>query len=425
MLNSSVPFLQIYANSVEIAVIVTIGQLVTCTLAAFAFARLNFPGRDSLFFVMLVGLLFPAQVTIIPIYLGFAKVGLLNRPIGLALMYLTSSFGVFLVRQFMRSQPKALEEAALMDGAGYLKIFFRISLPQLRPALAALGIITFTQTWNYYFQARVLLEPQDSMTLPIAMDVLRGYLGSGNLALVMAAMSMSVLPVDPALPARSEDGDRGHRHERHQELSRSHGRQCSDEADARIDRREFVYRGARRQYVAFPLGGIGSGSVSLTGSGRLVDWSIRNRPAIHQHNGYSHFAIKAERDGKLIDARVLNGPYEGLPTGSPSRRKFDGFGFGANRDSMAGVPHFDDVTFVGRFPVAEIEFHRDAFPGKVRMTAFSPFIPHNERDSSMPAALFAFDVENDTDGPIDYTIAARSETMAATAACTSSPRSGP
>jgi multiple sugar transport system permease protein len=195
VLDSSVPFLQIYANSVEVAVLVTIGQLVTCTLAAFAFARLNFRGRDSLFFVMLVGLMFPAQVTIIPIYLGFAKVGLINHPIGLALMYLTSSFGVFFVRQFMRSQPKALEEAALMDGAGYFKIFTRISLPQLRPALSGLGIITFTQTWNYYFQARVLLEPQDSMTLPVAMDVLRGYLGSGNLAIVMAAMSMSVLPV--------------------------------------------------------------------------------------------------------------------------------------------------------------------------------------------------------------------------------------
>ena len=109
------------------------------------------------------------------------------------------------------------------------------------------------------------------------------------------------------------------------------------EAEAKINSR-FVYRGARRQHVAFPLGGIGTGTVSLTGSGRLIDWSIRNRPAIHQHNGYSHFAIKAERDGKLIDARVLNGPYEGLPTGSPSRRKFDGFGFGANRDSMAGAP---------------------------------------------------------------------------------------
>jgi multiple sugar transport system permease protein len=137
VLNSSVPFLQIYANSVE----------------------------------------------------------MLNRPIGLALIYLTSSFGVFLVRQFMQSQPKALEEAALMDGAGYLRIFFRISLPQLRPALAALGILTFTQTWNYYFQARVLLEPQDAMTLPVAMDVLHAYLESGNLAVIMTAMSMSVLPV--------------------------------------------------------------------------------------------------------------------------------------------------------------------------------------------------------------------------------------
>ncbi len=195
VLTSSVPFLQIYWNSVEVAVLVTLGQLVTCTLAAFAFARLKFPGRDSIFFVLLIGLMFPAQVTIIPIYLGFAKVGLLNRPIGLVLMYLTSSFGVFLVRQFMRSQPKALEEAALMDGAGYFKIFYRISLPQLRPALSALGIITFTQTWNYYFQARVLLEPQQAMTLPIAMDLLRGYLASGNLSVVMAAMSMAVLPV--------------------------------------------------------------------------------------------------------------------------------------------------------------------------------------------------------------------------------------
>jgi multiple sugar transport system permease protein len=195
VLHSNIPFLQIYWNSVEIAVLVTLGQLVTCTLAAFAFARLSFPGRDSFFFVMLVGLMFPAQVTIIPIYLGFAQIGLLNRPIGLVLMYLTSSFGVFLVRQFMRSQPKALEEAALMDGAGYFKIFMRISLPQLRPALSALGIITFTQTWNYYFQARVLLEPQPAMTLPIAMDLLRGYLASGNLSVVMAAMSMAVLPV--------------------------------------------------------------------------------------------------------------------------------------------------------------------------------------------------------------------------------------
>ena len=109
--------------------------------------------------------------------------------------------------------------------------------------------------------------------------------------------------------------------------------------------------------------------------------------------------------GSKTMREVLNGPYEGLPTGSPSRRKFDGFGFGANRDSMAGVPHFDDATFIGRFPVAEIALHRNSFPGQVRVTAFSPFIPHNERDSSTPAALFAFEVENNTDSAIEYTIA--------------------
>ena len=195
VLHSRVPFLRLYANSLLVAVVVTAGQLVTCTLAAFAFARLDFRGRNGLFFILLVGLMFPAQVTILPIYLGYAKVGMLNRPIGLALMYLTSSFGVFLMRQFMLSQPKALEEAALMDGAGYAKIFWRISLPQLRPALSALGIITFTQTWNYYFQAKVLLGRQDAMTLPVAMDVLRGYMGQGNLSVLMAAMTMSVLPV--------------------------------------------------------------------------------------------------------------------------------------------------------------------------------------------------------------------------------------
>ena len=195
VIDSDLPFFRMYWNSLKIAVIVTIGQLVTCSLAAFAFSRLRFPGRDSLFFVMLIGLMFPAQVIIIPLYLGFAQVGLIDSHWSLILMYLTSSFGVFLIRQFMLSQPKELEEAAIVDGAGYLRIFFRISLPQLTPALSALAIIKFTQTWNYYFQARVLLETDRQMTLPVGLDVLRGYLQSGNLSIVMAAMAMAIAPV--------------------------------------------------------------------------------------------------------------------------------------------------------------------------------------------------------------------------------------
>lgn len=195
VLNSRVPFLAIYVNSIIIASVATIGQLVTCTLAAFAFARLRFPGRDTLFFVLLLGLMFPAQVVIIPIYLGYAKIGLINNIYGLAMLFVTSSFGVFLVRQFMLSQPKELEEAALMDSAGYFKIFWRISLPQLRPALSALGIIAFTQSWNVYYQASVLNDRPEAMNLPVAMNVLRGYLDQGNISLVMAAMSMAILPV--------------------------------------------------------------------------------------------------------------------------------------------------------------------------------------------------------------------------------------
>ena len=215
-------------------------------------------------------------------------------------MYLTSSFGVFLVRQFMRSQPKALEEAALMDGAGYLKIFFRISLPQLRPALAALGIITFTQTWNYYFQARVLLEPQDAMTLADRDGRAARLSRIGKSRARHGGDEHVGAACHSALPAGAEDGDRRHRHERHQELRDSHGRYRSAKDAARPRSTPVSSIAARAaQHVAFPLGGIGTGSVSLTGSGRLIDWSIRNRPAIHQHNGYSHFAIKAERDGKL------------------------------------------------------------------------------------------------------------------------------
>ena len=152
----------------------------------------------------------------------------------------------------------------------------------------------------------------------------------------------------------------------------------------------------------FPLGGIGSGGFSISGSGRLIDWSIRNRPALQGYNGYSHFAIKAEKDGKLVDARVLNGPYDLNPSGAPGLRKmFDGFGHGANRQTLVGVPHFREVDFYGRFPTADLVFKDERFPGGVRLTALSPFIPHNDRDSSMPVAMFEFELVNDTAGRAD------------------------
>jgi non-lysosomal glucosylceramidase len=169
----------------------------------------------------------------------------------------------------------------------------------------------------------------------------------------------------------------------------------------------FAYTGERTRYIAFPLGGIGAGGFAISGSGRLVDWSIRNRPALQNgYNGYSHFAIKAERDGVLVDARVLNGPYDLNPSGSPGvRRMFEGFGHGANRQTLVGVPHFRTVDFYGRFPTADLVFKDERFPGGVRLTAVSPFIPHNDRDSSMPVAMFEFEIVNTTGDALTYTLA--------------------
>ena len=172
-----------------------------------------------------------------------------------------------------------------------------------------------------------------------------------------------------------------------------------------IDHR-FAYHGERTRYIAFPLGGIGAGGFSISGSGRLIDWSIRNRPALQGYNGYSHFAIKAEKDGQLVDARVLNGPYDLNPSGAPGLRKmFDGFGHGANRQTLAGVPHFREVDFYGRFPTADLVFRDRRFPGGLRLTAFSPFIPHDARDSGMPVAMFEFEIDNNTDAALTYTLA--------------------
>ncbi len=166
----------------------------------------------------------------------------------------------------------------------------------------------------------------------------------------------------------------------------------------------FTYDGQNRSKISFPLGGIGTGSIGLSGSGRLIDWEIHNRPAKGSTNGFSHFAVRAEQDGKVLDARVLNGPYLGDRTGDFQAEPSRNYGTGARRDSLAGMPHFETCRFLGRFPTTCITLGDARFPGSVEMTAFNPFIPLNDRDSSVPAAMFAVTVFNTTDTPIDYTV---------------------
>lgn len=192
---SNVPFQNFFLNSLKITLAVTFGQLVTCSTAGYAFARLRFPGRNILFIVLLASLMVPSQVTIIPIFLTMRSLGLIDTHLAVILPGLVSAFGVFLMRQFFKQMPQELFDAAKVDGAGYIRTFVQIALPLAGPGLATLGIITFNAVWNSYFLPLIFLNSWDNMTLPQGIALLTGYMGSGNPSVVMAAVTMAILPV--------------------------------------------------------------------------------------------------------------------------------------------------------------------------------------------------------------------------------------
>lgn len=167
----------------------------------------------------------------------------------------------------------------------------------------------------------------------------------------------------------------------------------------------FIYEGDRLREISFPIGGIGSGCIGLAGNGRLVDWEIFNKPNKRSVNGFSHFAIKAESETEVLDARVLHGDYHPPFSGSQAGSAFRSFGFGVPREFMTGFPHFSSVRFTGTFPIAAIEFQDAAFPANVTLTGFNPLIPGNDRDSSIPAAFFEISIQNTSSQRLRYSIA--------------------
>src|SRR4030095_2292029 len=133
--------------------------------------------------------------------------------------------------------------------------------------------------------------------------------------------------------------------------------------------RPFTYEGENTAKISFPLGGIGTGSLGLSGAGRRIDWEIFNKPDKGSTNGFSHFAIKAERRGEVLDTRVLNGRYHGDLIGDFQAEATRHFGTGARRDSLIGIPHFRNCRFDGRFPAARLSFSDERFPGLVELEA--------------------------------------------------------
>ncbi len=195
VLTHRVPFFDFALNSTKITFWVTLGRLVTGSMAAFAFARLRFPGRNVLFILLLASLMVPIQVTIIPIFLMMSKFKLVDNHLSLILPGLTSAFGVFLLRQFFMTMPEELFDAARIDGAGPWRLYWNIAIPQAGPALAALTIITFNQSWNDYFTPLIFINTWENMTLPLGISALKGRLESGNPSVVMAAVALAILPV--------------------------------------------------------------------------------------------------------------------------------------------------------------------------------------------------------------------------------------
>lgn len=188
------PIGQFFVNSLVVAGCVTLGQVVTSSMAAYAFARLRFPGRSTLFAVYLATLIVPFQVTLIPDYIAIRLLGWHNTYQGLVAPFVSSVFSTFLLRQFFLTIPTDLEEAARIDGAGHWTIYSRIILPLARPALAAVVIFAFLGAWNNFLWPLVVVDSESLKTLPLGIVDFEGqYTVKWNL--LMAGASLSLVPV--------------------------------------------------------------------------------------------------------------------------------------------------------------------------------------------------------------------------------------
>ncbi|WP_127125852.1 carbohydrate ABC transporter permease [Georgenia sp. SYP-B2076] len=192
----SLPFGRAYVNSIYIAVLVVAGTLVTAAMAGYAFARIPFRGAKVLFLVFLATQMIPKQVTLVPFYLLMARLGWVDSHLALIVpAALANPFAVFLMRQFVLSIPRELTEAATLDGAGQVRTFFSVILPNLRPGLGALSIIVVLDTWNNFLFPLVLLNSQELFTVPLLLASFQGQYGAVNYGLVMAASAVATVPM--------------------------------------------------------------------------------------------------------------------------------------------------------------------------------------------------------------------------------------
>ena len=182
-------------NSVTVVILCVIFQVISCSMAGYAFARLQWPLRDKIFALLLATMMLPGTVTMIPVFLIFKHLGWYNTllPLWVPAVF-GSAFFIFLLRQFMRNIPRELEEAALIDGCGWFGIYWRIIMPLMKPALAAIAIFTFMGVWNDFMTPLIYLSSPSRYTLPLGMYEFSSAHG-GQFGMMMAAATMMTLPV--------------------------------------------------------------------------------------------------------------------------------------------------------------------------------------------------------------------------------------
>ncbi len=181
-------------NSIFISTSVTLLVLTVDSLAAYALARLNLPGKKYVFAIIIATLMVPGQILLVPVYLLLSRLGWIDTPLALIVPAAASAFGVFLLHQFFKAVPKELEEAAMLDGASKLRIWWNIMLPLSKPALATLAIFTFVGSWNDFLGPLVFLDSVDKYTLPVGVALFQSSYAS-EYGLTLAASVICTTPI--------------------------------------------------------------------------------------------------------------------------------------------------------------------------------------------------------------------------------------
>jgi len=191
---ATLPMWRILLNSFWIAVVSTLLQLVTGTMAAYGFARLSFTGKNVVFALYLATLMVPMQVLVVPLFIEMKTLNLQDTYMALLAPSIASAFGVFLLKQAVEGVPRELDEAATIDGAGHLRIFATIIVPLIRPGLATVAVFAFMGSWNSFLWPLVVIRSPEFMTLPLGLSTLHGQFTT-EWDVVMAGSVFSIVPI--------------------------------------------------------------------------------------------------------------------------------------------------------------------------------------------------------------------------------------